>query len=174
MTDASFDFQLRFHTPDELSVQRVNAVLAAQRYSLLSITEVKPSAVSRTRYRPDGTVQSVQRSCGLYGISFSGETDDSNAGYEYRLHMSFVAREEDRGADSFREHWTRLHLYSTMRQMIQYEFQDGYVYIVLCHDGEPQEADPVELSMEEMERKPEKAEKRFLHPWRRGRERYRR
>jgi len=139
MINSTYEFHFHFNIPDEDTINRINAVLAAQKYSKLTISHMKPTVVTETNYRPDGTVDYERKTAGISDISFSGEMEEHHSGYDYRLYITLLSRSVDRGSERFRERWTRLHVYSTMCQMIQYEFEEGYVYIVLYHDGSSEE-----------------------------------
>lgn len=139
MQESTYEFHFHFNIPDEDTVNRINAVLAAQKYSRLTISHAKPTVVTETNYKPDGTVAYERKTAGISEISFSGEMEEHHSGYDYRLYITLLPHRFDRGSETFREGWNSLHLYSTMCQMIQFEFEEGYVYIVLYHDGRSEE-----------------------------------
>lgn len=139
MQESTYEFHFHFNIPDEDTVNRINAVLAAQKYSKLTISHVKPTVVTETNYKPDGTVDYEQKTVGISDISFSGEMEEHHVGYDYRLYITLLSHRMDRGLEDFRNGWNSLHLYSTMRQLLQYEFEEGYVYVVLYHDGRSNE-----------------------------------
>jgi hypothetical protein len=142
MQESAYEFYFHFNIPDEDTVNRINAVLAAQKYSELKISHVKPTVVKETHYKPDGTVHFKRETVGISDISFSGEMEEHHVGYDYRLYITLLSHRMDRGLEDFREGWNSLHLYSTMRQLFQYEFEEGYVYVVLYHDGRSEDAEP--------------------------------
>ena len=141
MVNSTSEFHLCFNRPDQNTVHTVNAVLAAQKYSKLKISHVKSVIVKETYYKPDGTVNYERENAGISDISFSGEMEEHHSGYDYRLHITLLPHEFDRGIERFREKWSKLHLYSTVRQLIQHKFKQGVVYIVLYHDGHSNEAE---------------------------------
>jgi len=141
MNEFTYEFRLHFNTPDEISVQRINAVLAAQSYSRLTISHTEPTVVKKKHFNPDGTLDFEYDTPGISEISFCGECgmEAHCPEYDYRLYMTLVPHDMDRGAEAFKNRWNRLHLFSTMCEMLRYRFLEGYVYIVLYHDGRSNE-----------------------------------
>ena len=146
MKNSTCEFHFHFNTPDEDTIHRINAVLAAQQYTKLIISSAQPTAVDTAYYRPDGTVNYKQRSIGISDIAFSGEIEEHGSVYNYRMQMDFLPRPVDRGEDQYRERWNKLHIYSTMRQLFRYEFNDGFVYLILYHEKRAEEETPETVS----------------------------
>ena len=140
MQESTCEFHFHYNIPDEDTVHRINAVLASQKYSRLTISHANPTIVTETNYKADGTIDYERKTTGISEISFSGEMEEQHSGYDYRLDITLVSHSIDLGSERFRERWNRVHFYSTMCQMIQYKFEEGFVYIVLYHDGRSDKA----------------------------------
>jgi len=96
MQESTYEFHFHFNIPDEDTINRINAVLAAQKYSKLTISHVKPTVVTETNYKPDGTVDYEQKTVGISDISFSGDMEEHHAGYDYRLYITLLSHRMDR------------------------------------------------------------------------------
>jgi len=135
MADSKYEFNFHYNAPDEDTINSINAILAVQKYSKVTVSNVKPAIVTITECKLDGTVIDKRIACGLYDISFVCEAEDYRSCFDYRLYMELIPAIYDPGTEKYKKRWEKLHLYSTMCQTMTHKYEEYTIYVVLYHDG---------------------------------------